>query len=246
MDQPQSKSLTPSPLHQLYANILEHRYGGPAENTNLNHFRLLIGSDIILDNYLGLGSLSVLLGLSPRIARSVLNRLQSFVISNWDNTLSIQNSSFKDFLTNEKACPPRFLINLAEQHTILARCCISIMNQLFQGPKVPEGDHIAYAICHFPEHLRGLVPESRMEFLENVRTFAYSQVAQWLECLFQKDSHTNAVLFIKQVYQWVVSSLSPRLCSITNPFHNQANNFPGETELLFVLKNLMVYTTILR
>ena len=235
MEQPQIKSPTPSLVHQLYTKILEHRYGATAQNNTLDCFRLVVGSTIVTHERIAIETLGALLGLTPRSTRSSLNCLQSFIyIASWDNTLRIKYPSFEDFLTNKEACPPRFLINSAEQHTILARCCISIMNQLFQSYKVPEGDHVTYAICHFAEHLLGSAAESRMEFLENVRTFAHSQVTKWLVCLFQEVSHEHAIPSIKKVYQWVVSSLVSMLivhCSLIAPtrlIHSQVkrSSFP--------------------
>jgi len=218
MDQPQIKSPTPSPVHQLYIKILEHRYGARAENHTLDCFRLVVGSSIVANDYISIETLGALLGLTPRSARSSLSRLQSFIyIASWDNTLRIKRPSFEHFLTNKEACPPRFLINSAEQHTILARCCIFVMNQLFQNHNVPEGDCVTYAICHFAEHLLGSAGESRMEFFENVRTFAYSQVAKWLVCLFQESSPEHAIPSIKKVYQWVVSSLVSMLTTYCSP-----------------------------
>ena len=166
---------------------------------------------------LSVESLGGLLSLSPGNIHSAIHRLQSVIaVTDADQYLRIQHPSFSDFIVNEHACPTRFLINRGEQHLLLARCCISVMNQLFNIREITKADitsHAIYALCYFDDHMIGAAPESRMEFLETIRTFTYSQVTKWLVSLFYVGRSSHAIPSIKHVYQWVVRYCCPHLIS---------------------------------
>ena len=193
-------------MHQLYTRVLEHRYNAVTESPPLECFRLVVGTVPILLQPLSVDSLGGLLDLSHGSIRSTLHRLKSiFDVTSYDHHLSVNHSSFNDFIFNEQACPPRFLINRAEQHTLIARRCLSIIKELPNDGAPPKAC-VTYAISYFDKHLCSSTPESRTEFLETIRTFAYSQIPKWLNQLQRAEVPEYAIPSIKQVYQWVVSS----------------------------------------
>ena len=210
LEHPDSKNETHSAINLLYTKVLDHRYPLTIGKPTLERFVQVVGSIVLLFEPLSVESLGRLLGFLPPTIHSTLHRLQSVVaVTQADGLLRPLHPSFIDFLTSQHACPPRFLVETPKQHTLLARRCISVLDNFFTiSREITKADitpEVAYALCYLDNHIDSSSVSCKEEFLAVIKSFICSKLSKWLVGLFHGSRSSHAIPSAKQLHGWVVS-----------------------------------------
>ena len=210
LEDPSAQTQAHSEINTLYIRILQHRFPTGTGKPILERFRQIVGSIVLLYEPLSTEAL----GFTSQAVSSALHRLQSVVaVTDADDLLRPLHPSFIDFLTNQHVCPPSFHIEQSQQHTFLARRCITALNKLFNTSREITPDDITpevtYALCHLDEHMDSCTPESKIELLVYIKSFMNANIGKWLVSLFYSGRSSYAIPSIKQIHRWLVGFYLP-------------------------------------
>jgi hypothetical protein len=196
-------------LDGLYLGVLANAITGAAINVEdepevAQRLQTMLGTVVLLLQRLPPSSIASLLGWSLRKTEIVLARLTAVLIVHEDEPVRIFHPSFPDFLLDSARCTdPRFQVDARTHHTILARCCLVVMNSLLHKDVLHTGlnsvtnndqirdldarlklfmpSHLLYAVCFWMSHLLQGTPD--VDLHNVLETFCHAHLLHWLECL---------------------------------------------------------------
>ncbi|KAG8724799.1 hypothetical protein FRC09_013985 [Ceratobasidium sp. 395] len=194
-------------IDALYTTAIKASVPDLAED-NIRYLRQCLGAMVVTATRTPLSTANLALLLHGRVSKNILNRVVEGLASvlhidkTNDDAVRIFHPSFMDYIT-DRARSKDLWINLAEQNTILAECCLEIMTE--GGLKfnmcdletsdqfnrdVPDldarvqkaiGPHLSYSCLYWSSHVSG----ARVESLENcIRRFLLGrELLYWIEAL---------------------------------------------------------------
>jgi hypothetical protein len=196
-------------LDGLYQGVLSNAITGAAINVEdepemAQRLQTMLGTVVLLLQRLPPTSIASLLGWSVRKTEIALARLTAVFIVHEDEPVRIFHPSFPDFLLDSARCTDaRLQVDARTHHTILARCCLAVMNSLLHKDVLHTGldsvtnndqirdldarlkqfmpSHLQYAVCFWMSHMLQGVPDDDLHSV--LETFCHAHLLHWLECL---------------------------------------------------------------
>jgi hypothetical protein len=166
--------------------------------------RMVLGIVVLAMHPLSPSSIAGLLGWSVHETEVTLAQLSAVLIVHNDEPVRIFHPSFPDFLLDVSRCVgTRLHVDAGRHHSVLARCCLTVMNSLLHkdmletgldpliaNQNISEFDtrlverlsyHLRYSICFWMQHLIQSVLDD--DIVTALDSFCRQHLFHWLECL---------------------------------------------------------------
>ena len=221
-----------SGIDQLYTKVLEQAFCDIHTNNSQRHlhFRVVVGTVVLILNALSIKGLSDLLKLQTSHIHSTLRSLHSLLLvpDGIEDPILTFHKSFPDFLTDPERCKDqRFLVEPADHHAEILLSCLDLMRErlkknicnldyhavlneikdLSAQCKDHIGDALKYACQFWTKHLLR-IPGSIScikEVEEKINQFFTTCLPYWIEVLALTGSLGIGIYAISDVEKWCTS-----------------------------------------
>jgi hypothetical protein len=216
-------------LYRLYTQVLDRAFPSISFATS-GRLKMVLGSISLVRQPLSPFALGHLLGLKSSTVRETLANLHSVVIVPDDDTRTIRlhHPSFFDFITSPLRCRNRnFVVDLENQHTLLARACFQAMKGLHQdicrveNPTIMNSEvhglstriksyipsHMQYACCHWASHLASALFSDVL--VDLIKEFCVERILNWLEVCSLLGELRQALLTLNTAQQTIIVRFLP-------------------------------------
>ena len=214
----------------LYTKVLEQAFDGKDQAFYL-HFKLVVGTVLLIFNPLSIKALSDLLGNHSTQSRicSILRALHSLLLvpDNIEDVVHIFHKSFPDFLTHPGRCKDeRFFINPSVYHQEILLSCLDIMKRglrrdicklgwytlLSEVEDLPThrathiGGALGYACRFWTTHLIRTASNSpdTEEVQKEIDEFFTTHLLFWMEVLSLMGNLDVGVYALHDIDQWYI------------------------------------------
>jgi len=212
----------------LYAQVLKHAFHGMDQVYYL-HFRLAVGTVLLIFNPLSMKALSDLLRNCSTLSRicSTLRALHSLLLvpDNIHDPVRIFHKSFPDFLTDPGRCTDaQFFIDPTIHHREILLSCLNVMKgglkknicnldnhtPLSKIEDLPAqratyiGDALGYACCFWTNHLVKVSSSGPgvEEVQKGINEFFTTCLLFWIEVLSLMGKLDMGVYALNNIEQW--------------------------------------------
>ncbi len=199
-----------SSLDGLYLEILENVADVGEEE--LEGFRMLLASIILLRDFLSVSALAKLISIAPPTARRALGTISSLVIYPLDDSqnITIYHPSFAEFLMERTRCTNDVLYIERQSHEKeLAIRCLGIIKSASKSPVQPTSNAIAselrYSCTYWAAHLSNS-PEGDPQLIKLLVYFTHHNFLRWLEVMSVVKLVPTAVKVLRDAEAWAVSN----------------------------------------
>jgi hypothetical protein len=209
-------------LNHLYSRVLEIAF--PTPNVKYTDAaRSILATAILTKTPLPASAITKFLNIEKDVMEYVFRRMRS--VLDTKALLRIRHYSLKDFLLNEKACPPAFHIKLDHWNQALTLACLNTMksglkfnicgleSSYIRNSDVPNLEsrvetcihpEISYSCLFWTEHLSK--SHNNDELHSGIQDFLDNRFLYWLEVLSlcKRMNQTSGIL--KLLIDWMIVS----------------------------------------
>jgi hypothetical protein len=183
---------------------------------------------VLAQEPLSCSALSNLTGL----AMSALEVLSSVILESSDGKIQLYNSSFADFIVDEKRCTdPAYLVNVTQHHERLAGRCLILMNKALRynicdlsEPGTPNdelpyleralrgavADELRYACIHWAVHLSQATSPHTYLF-DELTTLCKGHLLHWFEFMSLSCRLSTCDAILAAAIEWCRASVTSPL-----------------------------------
>ncbi|KZT35604.1 WD40 repeat-like protein [Sistotremastrum suecicum HHB10207 ss-3] len=239
----------PSPLHELYTQILNAIFASADREHLLTIFPTLLGRVLAVYTPLPVDALDALRDLNEDhgLLKSVVELLGSLltgVSAGSQDPVRVFHTSFRDFLV-DKECSGVFYIDPFSQHVALASACLRVLNSelkfnivdlptsyastnLLNAKELMRGRvsaQLLYASEFWSNHLAEATGEAGIMLIELVQEFLNTNFLFWLELLGLTQKIYWAGSAIRTMVKWASECQSETLVNFGTDAERFISNF---------------------
>jgi len=219
-----------SGIDLLYTQVLGQAFCGMDQGSP-SHFKLVIGTILLISNPLSIKALSDLLKNCSTQSKihSTLRALHSVlrIPDNTEDPVQIFHKSFPDFLVDPGRCTDtRFYVNPPTYHREILLSCLNVMKRglkknicnldshtsfskvddLPAHRKAHIGDALEYACCFWTTHLAKTASSGASvgEVKKEIDEFFTTQLLFWIEVLSLMGKLERGVYALNEIEQWYI------------------------------------------
>jgi len=228
---PQYASCEEGGIDLLYTQVLEQVFHNMDQDF-YPHFRLVVGTVLLIFTQLSIKALSVLLRSCTTQSRicSTLSALHSLLLvpDNTEDPVQIYHKSFPDFLMDPKRCTDtKLFVDPSIYHREILLLCLNTMKEglkknicnldnhtpLSNVEDLPAcratyiGDALEYACCFWTTHLKWTTGSSLEveEVMKDINEFFTTSLLFWIEVLILVEKLDIGVYALNNIQQWYMN-----------------------------------------
>src|SRR5882762_2481402 len=211
-------------LDTLYLQVLREAFPNISGRQRAR-LKTVQGTVVLLFDPLDPDGLEVLLGLEENTVRLTFRSLHSITIvpdAGDGGPVQLLHPSFHDFLIDLNRCYDHdFVINAQLQHTLLAECCLRVLQTLspdmceIRDPSLYNSEvsdlanriaahippHVQYACRHWASHLMN--GDTHDKILDLLQGFCSDQMMNWLEVMSLLGQLESAIIGLLSTHRIV-------------------------------------------